>query len=697
MVVGRISRRRQRLTFRIISRYQHRGFATKYSGRVVAEADNGRSFAIEVDSPSLQTDTRGYVLPRRDLICKVSQILQAPPSPSSDQFLDLSDYLDSLHLNLTPSEASEVLKSLKSPTLALRFFRFCPAKIPNFRHDAFTYNRIILILSKSSLPTRLDQIHEIVGQMERSRTRGNISTVNLLVGVIGSSNGEDGSELKRWLELIKKWDLRLTCYTYKCLLQAYLRLSDSSKALNVYQEMRMRGYTLDIFSYNKLIDALAKDEKVLSLTSSSSVNNRASLYSIMKLDSMPIMSYVWCQVEQAYKVFDDMHKRHCEPDVYTYTILIRMKGKAGKPNESLVLFQEMLAKGCSPNLFAYNTMIQTLSKSRMVEKTLFLFSKMVENNCRPNELTYSFILHVLAAESQLHRLDEVVEISQRFMNKSTYAYLVRTLNKLGHAGEAHRLFCSMWNFHDSGDRDAYLSMLESLCSAGKVSEAIDLLSKMHEKGTGTDTFMYNIVFTALGKSKQIPHIHDLYEKMKQSGVSPDLFTYNILISSFGRAGRVAEAVKVFEELESSSSWEPNTVSYNSLINCLGKNGDVDEAHMRFIEMQEKGLNPDVVTYSTLIECFGKTEKVEMACQLFDEMLGVGCSPNIVTYNILLDCLERCGRTAEALDFYARLKENSLVPDSITYAILDRLRSGGQRTIRVRRQNPITGWVVSPLR
>ncbi|CAH9119791.1 unnamed protein product [Cuscuta epithymum] len=606
MVVRLFDRRRLHST---LENYQHcRSFASKYSGRVVAEADNGRSFAIEVDSPTFQMDARGYVLPRRDIICKVSQILQAPSSPSSDRFLDLSEYLDTLSLALTPSEASEVFKSLKSPALALKFFQFCPAKIPSFRHDAFTYNRIILIMSKSSLPTRLDHIREIVSEMERSRTRGNISTVNLLVGVVGSCEGEDGGELNRWLDLVKKWELRFTCYTYKCLLQAYLRLSDSNKAFGVYREIRTHGYKLDIFSYNKLIDALAKDEKV----------------------------------EQANMVYKDMQKRHCKPDVYTYTILIRMNGKTGKPNESLVLFQEMLSNGCSPNLIAYNTMIQSLSKSRMVEKTLFLFSKMIENNCRPNELTYSFILHALAAEGQLHRLNEVVEVSKRFMNKSTYAYLVRTLNKLGHSSEAHRLFCSMWNFHDKGDRDAYLSMLESLCTSGKFIEAIDLLSKMHEKG------------------------------------------------------RVAEAVEIFEELES-SNWKPDIVSYNSLINCLGKNGDVDEAHMRFIEMQEKGMNPDVVTYSTLIECFGKTEKVEMACQMFDAMLGEGCFPNIITYNILLDCLERCGRTVEAIDLFAKLKEQGLVPDSITYSILDRLRSGGKQTGRVRRQNPVTGWVVSPLR
>ncbi|XP_057977458.1 pentatricopeptide repeat-containing protein At1g51965, mitochondrial isoform X2 [Malania oleifera] len=599
------------LSFFTNNRRNRRCFATKYTARVVSSAADGRSLAVEVDSPTLPTDIRGYAVPRRDLICKATRILLQPPSATSDPCLDLADYFHTLSLSITPSEASEILKSLNCPRKALEFFRFCPSHIPGFRHDAFSYNRLLLILSKSLLPDRLDLVRRIVDEMERSGVRGTISTVNILIGIFGSA------DLERCSGLIEKWGLRFNCYTYKCLLQAYLRSHDTNKAYEVYVDMRRRGYKLDIFAYNMLLDALAKEEK------------------------------------------------------------------------------EMIEKGISPNFMAYNTMIQALAKSQMVDKTIFLFSKMVENNCRPNEFTYSVILNVLASEGQLGRLDEIVEVSKKYMNKSIYAYLVRTLSKLGHASEAHRLFCNMWSFHDKGDRDAYKSMLESLCSAGKMTEALELLSKIHEKGINTDTIMYNTVFSALGKLKQVSHLLDLYEKMKRDGPSPDIFTYNILISSFGRAGRVDEAVKIFEELENSDC-KPDIISYNSLINCLGKNGNLDEAHIRFKEMQEKGLSPDVVTYSTLIECFGKTDKVEMACSLFDEMLANGCHPNIVTYNILLDCLDKCGRAAQAVDLYAKLKQQGLTPDSITYAVLDRLQSGSHRTVRVRKKNPITGWVVSPL-
>ncbi|KAH7657602.1 HCP-like protein [Dioscorea alata] len=629
-----------------------RRFTTSYSGRIVRADPAGLSLAVEVDPPDLVTDVRGYDLPRRDLICRASKILLSS-SPYSDPMLELSDYLQTLNVTLSTLEVSEILKSLHSPSKALEFFRFA-ASLPGYRHDCYTYNRILSILSKSS--EDMDLVRKIADEMERDGVRGSISTVNILIGMVGAV------EIERCLELAKKWDLRFNGYTYKCMLQAYLRYRDVEGAAKLYWVMRRKGYKLDIFAYNMLLDALAKAEKI----------------------------------NEAYTVFRDMKRKHCEPDVYTYTILVRMSGKLGKINEFLSYFEEMLTKGCSLNLIAYNTIIQALAKNQMVDKAMLVFHKMIDAGCRPNEFTYSVILNVLAAGGQLNRLSEVVEISNRYMNKSIYAYLVKTLSKLGHASEAHGLFCRMWNIYDVGDRDAYISMLEILCDAGKTSEAMDLLYKIHERGIATDNVMYSKVFTTLGKLKQIAHIHALYEHMKHNGPPANIFTYNILISSFGRSGLTDKALELFEEMERCEC-KPDVITYNSLINCLGKSGELDEAHLRFKEMQEKGMNPDVVTYSTLIECFGKANKVDMACKLFDDMLAAGCYPNIVTYNILLDCLEKCGRTAEALKLYDTLKQQGLTPDSITYAVLERLKSGSHGIVRVRKPSRIASWVVSPLR
>lgn len=93
--------------------------------------------------------------------------------------------------------------------------------------------------------------------MEKSNVCGNISTVNILIGTFGS-----GEDLDRCIWLIRKWDLKMNSYTYKCLLQAHLRSRSSERAFDVYSEMRRKGYKLDIFAYNMLLDGLSKDDMV---------------------------------------------------------------------------------------------------------------------------------------------------------------------------------------------------------------------------------------------------------------------------------------------------------------------------------------------------------------------------------------------------------------------------------------------------
>jgi pentatricopeptide repeat protein len=228
-----------------------RRLTTTYSGRIAAATPSpaGPSLTVTVTSAQLTTplDTRGYPLPRRHLICAAARILRSPVSPSP--LLDLADYLSTHRLALTAAEASEVVKALfPDPALALAFFRFAAASLPGFRHDAFSYNRILLLLFRNRADP--SEATRLVDEMERDGVAGNISTVNLLIGM--------GVEVDKCLEWARKWRLRLNGYTYKCIVQAHLRSREVWKGFDAYEEMRRKGYKLDIFAYNMLLDALAK-------------------------------------------------------------------------------------------------------------------------------------------------------------------------------------------------------------------------------------------------------------------------------------------------------------------------------------------------------------------------------------------------------------------------------------------------------
>ncbi|GJM90651.1 hypothetical protein PR202_ga06952 [Eleusine coracana subsp. coracana] len=209
-----------------------RRLTTTYSGRIAAAtpSPSGPSLTVTVNPAQSPTpvDPRGYPLPRRHLVCAAVRILRSPASPSP--LLDLADYLSSHRLTLTADEASEVVKGA------------IPRPRPRAR----------LLPLRWRLPPGADpsEAMRLIAEMERDGVAGNISTVNLLIGM--------GVEVDQCLDRARKWGLRLNGYTYKCIVQAHLRSREVWKGFDVYEEMRRKGYRLDIFAYNMLLDALAK-------------------------------------------------------------------------------------------------------------------------------------------------------------------------------------------------------------------------------------------------------------------------------------------------------------------------------------------------------------------------------------------------------------------------------------------------------
>ncbi|XP_057868560.2 pentatricopeptide repeat-containing protein At1g51965, mitochondrial-like [Cryptomeria japonica] len=228
-----------------------RSYGTKYSGRVIREDEDGRCIAVQVEASPTLKDIRGYAYPRRDIICRLCHMLKNP-----DWLSHINDYLDNVGIVLTTVEHSHVLRGEKDCLKALEFFKWAESR-RGYKHDCFSYNRMISILGKGK---QLEQIRLLVDEMERKNIQGNISTINILIGVFGSK--EHIKEAAICCRLAQKWKLKFNAYTYKSLLQAYLRSDDVDKAVQTYRHMRRSGYTLDIFAYNMLLDSLAKADQV---------------------------------------------------------------------------------------------------------------------------------------------------------------------------------------------------------------------------------------------------------------------------------------------------------------------------------------------------------------------------------------------------------------------------------------------------
>ncbi|KAJ3691944.1 hypothetical protein LUZ60_012294 [Juncus effusus] len=322
---------------------------TTYTARVVHSDKSGRSISVAIDSPS-SLPISGHLprQPRHHLICHVTNLLR---SSSPDPYISVSDFVSSLDSPLTTLEASLILKSVKYPSEGLRFFDFL-SDLGNFKHDCCTYNRILHIVSRTG---DVQLVCSLLDRMEKEGIKGNVATINILIGVLGINGVE------KCVKLVKKWGVKINEYTYKCLVQAYIRARDVERGFRVYEEMRKKGFKLDIFAYNMLLHALVQAD----------------------------------MADNARKVFDEMKMNNCKPDLYTYTILIRMSGR--------------IEKGINPDVFTYSILIECFGKSNKVEMARELFDEMFRERIKPNIVTYNILMDCLEKKGEINEAFRVFE------------------------------------------------------------------------------------------------------------------------------------------------------------------------------------------------------------------------------------------------------------------------------------------------
>ena len=70
-----------------------------------------------------------------------------------------------------------------------------------------------------------------------------------------------------------------------------------------------------------------------------------------------------------------MRYQYCQPDVFTYTELIRGLGKAGRIDEAYHFFHEMQREGCRPDTILMNNMINFLGKAGRLDDAIKLFQQ----------------------------------------------------------------------------------------------------------------------------------------------------------------------------------------------------------------------------------------------------------------------------------------------------------------------------------
>ncbi|KAL0737869.1 hypothetical protein Bca4012_014079 [Brassica carinata] len=276
--------------------------------------------------------------------------------------------------------------------------------------------------------------------------------------------------------------------------------------------------------------------------------------------------------DDAFTLLEVMKSSHnCQPDVHTYSILIKSFLQVFAFDEVQALLSDMRRQGIRPNTITYNTLIDAYGKAKMfVEMESTLIQMLGEDDCKPDSWTMNSTLRAFGGNGQIEMMENCYEKFQ----SSGIEPNIRTFNIL----------------------------LDSYGKTGnykKMSAVMEFMQKYHYSWT---IVTYNVVIDAFGRAGDLKQMEYLFRLMQSERIKPSCVTLCSLVRAYGRAGKADKIGGVLRFIENSDI-RLDLVFFNCLVDAYGRMEKFAEMKGVLELMEKKGVKPDKITYRTMVKAY----------------------------------------------------------------------------------------------
>ncbi|CAH9107982.1 unnamed protein product [Cuscuta europaea] len=284
----------------------------------------------------------------------------------------------------------------------------------------------------------------------------------------------------------------------------------------------------------------------------------------------------------AFSLLEEMKNTpNCQPDVFTYTVLIKSYLQVYDFGKVRVLLSEMEIEGIKPNTVTYNILIDAYGKAkRFTEMESVLVEMLQRRDCSPDEWTMNSSLRAYGGSGQIEMMESCYEKFQCAGIEPT----IKTFNIL------------LDSYGKTGNYD-------------KMSAVMEYMQKYHFSWTRVT---YNIIIDAFGKAGDLKQMEYVFRLMQSERIKPDRVTLCSLVRAYGQAGN-AEKIGGVLKFADNAEVTLDTVFFNCLVDAYGMMECFPEMKEVLELMQSKGCKPDRVTYRTMIKAYsigGMTSKAK---------------------------------------------------------------------------------------
>ncbi|KAG9440850.1 hypothetical protein H6P81_021015 [Aristolochia fimbriata] len=422
------------------------------------------------------------------------------------------NYIKSLYPNgFSPAEVSQVVLRIKNnPRLAFRFFLWSEEK-SLCTHDLRSYSTVIHILARSRLKSAAQALIQ-------KAIRASESTDPV--------DPADPPELFRFLA--KSYRLCDSApFVFDLLINACLQGRKIDRAVKVARMLRSRGISPMVPTCNSLIRSVFQlrgpERGFEAFRELFGDQDRKVSPNVQTFNTL-LLSFYRCKLTDKLEVtWSEMEKFGCQPNVFSYCVLLAASCDEGKVVDAENLWEEMKTKGLEPDVMAYNTLIKGLCENDKVGRAEELYREMVLREIQPTSVTYD---HLIKGHCKMGDADSALLLYKDMCGKdfrpeaATVDDLIEELCRKGRICEGVQILREVTQregFYPS--RRSYVFLIVGLCGVGKMEEALKLQADMAGKGFGPDVEIYRAFIGAYKAKGDTDHAGKLEAEMAEMGFS----------------------------------------------------------------------------------------------------------------------------------------------------------------------------------
>ncbi|KAG6557097.1 hypothetical protein Mapa_001024 [Marchantia paleacea] len=329
--------------------------------------------------------------------------------------------------------------------------------------------------------------------------------------------------------------------------------------------------------------------------------------------SLALKFFNWAKQRQGFK-----------HDVYTYTSMITLLGRARNLQGVRTLLEDMHKDGCEPTNVTYNTLILIYGKLKSLSESLRVFRIMKEAGCKPDNVTYSILIHLCVKSGFLQ---EALKLYRAMLEAGikpdtiTYSIVINSLGKSGNLSEARRLFREMKEMGCVPNEFTYSSMIDSHAKSRQTEYALRYYQEMRDNGFLLNSVICTTVMSVLATLGQFTEAEALFREMEQMGIVGDTAAYSLMINTWGQAGNLDKAVSWYGRMLGNMV-TPSLSVFTSLVNAHLDLHLYEGAQHFLTSMSMWGISPDLKVYTSLLRhCTGcdRQDHVDAVLGLMDRL------------------------------------------------------------------------------